>query len=224
MVFVISLSDIISIHAPRVGRDRNLQTARLNLSISIHAPRVGRDTFALQNSLQHLDFNPRAPCGARLCSSWASAETTAISIHAPRVGRDPEPPEEVQGNEYFNPRAPCGARRFAQQLLTFKAAISIHAPRVGRDLLFIAAVKRHDRFQSTRPVWGATSSALPARQTWSFQSTRPVWGATELCGQVAALRGISIHAPRVGRDRLPVRYGVDHAPFQSTRPVWGATT
>ena len=58
--------DHISIHAPRVGRDRgNLKTANKS-NISIHAPRVGRDVLAV-------------------VTLWADDR---ISIHAPRVGRD----------------------------------------------------------------------------------------------------------------------------------------
>ena len=34
---------MISIHAPRVGRDAGKPLFRIVLAISIHAPRVGRD-------------------------------------------------------------------------------------------------------------------------------------------------------------------------------------
>ena len=79
---------MISIHAPRVGRDSNswsmsvfsnvFQSTRpvwgatikpfftvTSITISIHAPRVGRDAMAKELGLIHV-----------------------ISIHAPRVGRD----------------------------------------------------------------------------------------------------------------------------------------
>ena len=79
--------------------------------ISIHAPRVGRDDlfdFLGLRGFKH--FNPRAPCGARphltiakfACLIFQSTRPVwgativkhhtrhviAISIHAPRVGRD----------------------------------------------------------------------------------------------------------------------------------------
>ena len=77
-------------------------------------------------------------------------------------------------------------------------------------------------FQSTLPVWGATTEGVfPA--TWArFQSTLPVWGATRLVAPFATGAGISIHAPRVGSDGS---IEVDRADqrFQSTLPVWGAT-
>ena len=56
--------------------------------------------------------------------------------------------------------------------------ISIHAPRVGRDKEGRAARIGAERFQSTRPVWGATISNAVPNLYIEFQSTRPVWGAT----------------------------------------------
>ena len=55
----------ISIHAPRVGRDRKFCREYFAGMISIHAPRVGRDVDEAVDTV---------------CA--------VISIHAPRVGRD----------------------------------------------------------------------------------------------------------------------------------------
>ena len=101
--------------------------------ISIHAPRAGRDTPMTWRSCSLGNFNPRAPCGARLGEG-------AI----------------LHGRRYFNPRAPCGARlgliRYGDSKYPFQSTrpvrgatftgagvftiveISIHAPRAGRDL------------------------------------------------------------------------------------------
>ena len=56
---------IISIHAPRVGRDKMFLHSAPCETISIHAPRVGRDLLP-----------------------WYIMWVENISIHAPRVGRD----------------------------------------------------------------------------------------------------------------------------------------
>ena len=37
-----------------------------------------------------------------------------------------------------------------------------------------------------------------------FQSTRPVWGATQCAAGGADMAGVSIHAPRVGREAKEV--------------------
>ena len=55
-------------------------------------------------------------------------------------------------------------------------------------------------FQSTRPVRGATTSFIFRWLLTSFQSTRPVRGATLEPFDTEATGGISIHAPRAGRD------------------------
>ena len=176
-----------------------LQLAR---DTSIHAPRVGRDFAA------HLPPSFRPPLQSTRPVWGATARTHArggarrlISIHAPRVGRDHQRCLTSQRRTHFNPRAPCGARP---------------EPRAAK-------FDRQPRFQSTRPVWGATR-----RDDY-------------LCQQCL----ISIHAPRVGRDHQPPPLSIaclyfnPRAPcgarpmssvftlkwrkFQSTRPVWGAT-
>ena len=57
---------LISIHAPRAGRDDKLLVDLFHESISIHAPRAGRDLLVSAGARRYLgNFNPRAPCGAR---------------------------------------------------------------------------------------------------------------------------------------------------------------
>ena len=56
--------------------------------ISIHAPRVGRDIKLEKMPTTSKDFNPRAPCGARPSQIGVEPQIEEISIHAPRVGRD----------------------------------------------------------------------------------------------------------------------------------------
>ena len=57
-----------------------------------------------------------------------------------------------------------------------------------------------NQFQSTLPVWGATTNISRMISRLIFQSTLPVWGATTL-SEVRPEAGV----------------------FQSTLPVWGAT-
>ena len=168
--------------------------------ISIHAPRVGRDNvFALFFARSVVFQSTRPVWGATMILS-AAEYLDDISIHAPRVGRDDMPQDRSPRRWHFNPRAPCGARR-GERAVTYHENI----------------------FQSTRPVWGATHVAtgltifvgyfnprapcgarrLPVfdiKVSAQFQSTRPVWGATGQVEIVEGSLGISIHAPRVGRD------------------------
>ena len=57
----------------------------------------------------------------------------------------------------------------------------------------------------------------------TFQSTRPAWGATPGNRDGGAVRRVSIHAPRVGRDGIRAAAVARAGRFQSTRPAWGAT-
>ena len=79
-------------------------------TISTHAPLAGRDYLPCRPRDTASDFNPRAPCGARL---------VALNAHAL--------------NSDFNPRAPCGARPELHDQGRAGVRISTHAPLAGRD-------------------------------------------------------------------------------------------
>ena len=169
--------------------------------ISIHAPRVGSDTTA---------FN--------------SFKTEVISIHAPRVGSDGQVPGHGHQGRNISIHAPrVGSDNSIQRSVRKDALISIHAPRVGSDRKSLYGKIRTHTFQSTLPVWGATSFGPACLQNFfyfnprspcgerpgkyilqlpgfRFQSTLPVWGATIISKYLEGRDGISIHAPRVGSD------------------------
>ena len=192
--------------------------------ISIHAPHTGRDQGIRLLLIDALNFNPRAPYGARhLIRTGVRLLQAAISIHAPHTGRD-----------------------LTRMLVVFRVRISIHAPHTGRD---DGQHTRHclfTKFQSTRPIRGATlvldtyhvsldyfnpRAPYGARQCTSltlgrnvqFQSTRPIRGATLALGQDIDGLLISIHAPHTGRDGILLELYLGHVLFQSTRPIRGAT-
>ena len=107
----VPLLPIISIHAPRVGRDCAIFAVTGSSGvISIHAPRVGRDVFTRHSATACRLFQSTRPVWGATETSRFSAFASAISIHAPRVGRDT-------------------SRGFSRT----NTVISIHAPRVGRD-------------------------------------------------------------------------------------------
>ena len=125
---------VISIHAPRVGRDIWLDDINCNDPISIHAPRVGRD------------LKERYPDGF-----------DSISIHAPRVGRDIWL-DDINCNDPISIHAPRVGRDLKERYPDGFDSISIHAPRVGRDDVASYYPHQMTLFQSTRPVWGATAN------------------------------------------------------------------
>ena len=191
------------------------------------------------------DFNPRSPCGERLVQDlnfaleqlefqstlpvWGATHhdelvqtAVQISIHAPRVGSDGFLLPGSIPQLHFNPRSPCGERRAARAGGVQQKHFNPRSP-CGERRRRGSRSCGGRQFQSTLPVWGATSK-------YFFDN----WG-----------RRISIHAPRVGSDRFPgcdflvsshfnprspcgerPRTAADlplTAAFQSTLPVWGAT-
>ena len=78
--------DIVSIHAPRVGRDEVRQRLYKARAVSIHAPRVGRDRVLVTNDLSYQCFNPRAPCGARLKKFCTLRQTAVFQSTRPMRG------------------------------------------------------------------------------------------------------------------------------------------
>ena len=192
----------ISIHSPRAGRDSALELLLALLKISIHSPRAGRDqTFLAGNEcLYDISIHsPRAGRDARNVSTFrtekvfqstlpAWGETTChdqreklrtISIHSPRMGRD-------------GPR-PLGSRRCP--------AISIHSPRMGRDLP-CGGTRCMLRYFNPLSPHGERQHGHQHGPIWMpFQSTLPAWGETWESSRSGRRKEISIHSPRMGRDK-----------------------
>ena len=127
-----------------------------------------------------------------------------ISIHAPLAGRDGREQRHDPQVAHFNPRAPCGAR-----------------PRCA------AVGTRSFRFQSTRPLRGATVTITPTRHVRAeFQSTRPLRGATPRMLRQRRITILHFNPRAPCGARRPRRRFLwqDQGEFQSTRPLRGATS
>ncbi len=128
-----------------------------------------------------LDFNPRAPSGARHgLIGWRKLPIN-FNPRAPSGARPTALPSARNGI-YFNPRAPSGARRtpypscrpsFAFQSTRSKRSatlnalgagigriISIHALQAERDEYAELSIAVQELFQSTRSKRSATSRAI----------------------------------------------------------------
>ena len=151
----------ISTHAPLAGRDRStagylcrpslfqptrpLRGATFPTSRKRYRSRAFQPTRPLRGATIILflfavlgwDFNPRAPCGARLLSCSFSHFLVGISTHAPLAGRD----ERVYNS-------------------VMRKLISTHAPLAGRDVYGGLYSTFGIGFQPTRPLRGATHQLL----------------------------------------------------------------
>ena len=189
----------ISIHAPRVGRDicRPVLTP-LTMTFQSTRPVWGATTRRWARRWGARHFNPRAPCGARPCRPSSPPPDPDFNPRAPCGARRRYTSSRMR-TPNFNPRAPCGARRSRRSGMARCRAFQSTRPVWGATLVGSVA-EETAAFQSTRPVWGATFPPPGPLLRNQFQSTRPVWGATRREQQREEDRGISIHAPRVGRD------------------------
>ncbi len=169
--------------------------------ISIHAPRVGSDltTGALPSWAVY--FNPRSPCGERPRRGQGLGRGVDISIHAPRVGSDRGHDLHKVRHRAFQSTLPVwgatletgsslvcdifqstlpvwGATRLVWEHWKQFMGISIHAPRVGSDRTGRPNCPSGEHFNPRSPCGERRrqDQHRPGRQI--FQSTLPVWGAT----------------------------------------------
>ncbi len=170
---------IVSIHAPRVGRDINAPTLYLaDSKVSIHAPRVGRDDASSCCLTVFAVFQSTRPVWGATDSCDCGGGGMEVSIHAPRVGRDAKK-DENQERQIVSIHAP----RVGRDMLLLRSygpnsLVSIHAPRVGRDAKLGIIFAWPQKVSIHAPRVGRDLSLLKALSV--------------LC--------VSIHAPRVGRD------------------------
>ena len=78
----------ISIHVLRVEDDLAVGCNGSTRHISIHVLRVEDDAIPVIVTFPPDDFNPRPPCGGRLCSCIFYHLSQLISIHVLRVEDD----------------------------------------------------------------------------------------------------------------------------------------
>ena len=79
------------------------------------------------------------------------------------------------------------------------------------------------KFQSTRPIRGATSLPSGRKLYYVISIHAPHTGRDAPAGAVVCIEVISIHAPHTGRDTPRTFSAFIPALFQSTRPIRGAT-
>ena len=192
----------ISIHAPHTGRDAARHCCGgWTRPFQSTRPIRGATIMSIMCPWDNSDFNPRAPYGARRLADHVGQDGQRISIHAPHTGRDPSKAAARSLGAYFNPRAPYGARLPSLPPAARRRRFQSTRPIRGATRVRCLAGSDGDGFQSTRPIRGATKVFIMQNVTPLFQSTRPIRGATP-----TTTRAI----PRVSG-------------FQSTRPIRGAT-
>ena len=235
----------VSIHAPRVGSDMACRRRAIFWRCfnprspcgerHFHPTRLhSRETF--QSTLpvwgatadgsgywrSIVEFQSTLPVWGATAATFPVHSAANVSIHAPRVGSDVPSPVRVISIYCFNPRSPCGERPTTIRSAPFLRSFNPRSPCGERPLKDIPLVAVYT-FQSTLPVWGATSAGCAQLSGNRFQSTLPVWGAT-LCKKLSAgsTRRFNPRSP-CGERQAFLTTGRLNTQFQSTLPVWGAT-
>ena len=172
-----------------------------DLDISIHAPLVGSDETNGGFCAIHMIFQSTLPLWGATC----------------RAGGAPI------CHKYFNPRSPCGERHGRVVFIGQALTISIHAPLVGSDRKEPLVTSCAVIFQSTLPLWGATTYSVylnisihnfnprspcgerrcSPRCPWyppDFNPRSPCGERPNQAADAFNSQRISIHAPLVGSD------------------------
>ena len=195
--------------------------------------------------ISSINFNPRAPCGARRYSVSTASEPSLFQPTRPLRGATGSAPQRLITRQ-ISTHAPLAGRDAFVAHRAHRHAISTHAPLAGRDrcwvlpcraqsyfnprapcgarLPFPSAWQRTLPFQPTRPLRGATCVELAVAEQMIFQPTRPLRGATTRTVHVD--RDQDYFNPRApcGARLLPCRASRTLQTFQPTRPLRGATT
>ena len=196
---------------PREGHDKATTITNFtSINFNPRAPRGARQVVSPYSPAAKKHFNPRAPRGARPLSGTMPVITRPISIHVPREGHD---------------AADTGT--------TGHQGISIHVPREGHDVTVSVNRGFNLRFQSTCPARGTTRSGVTIENITDDFNPRAPRGARPNTARLKPPEGvISIHVPREGHDKYhrhkahehPIsihvpREGHDSAVFRNTAAV-----
>ena len=143
-----------------------------------------------------------------------------ISIHAPRVGCDDRSFRDLPGVVNFNPRTPCGVRPRPVRSRKGATPISIHAPRVGCDAPPGAWCADRCDFNPRTPCGVRLTSFAHILPRGYFNPRTPCGVRHQAHHPVPCTHPISIHAPRVGCDKIFVQ-SVRKIPYFNPRTPCG---
>ena len=169
---------MISIHSPRMGRDRKrIAFMRMWIVFQSTLPAWG-ETYIAFGGARGGGFQSTLPAWGETRQLPFRRLEGGISIHSPRMGRD----------------AGIVDRDFPFGL------ISIHSPRMGRDRGNGAGPRERGYFNPFSPHGERPPMSKIAYQNLRISIHSPRMGRDESLRDSEAGLPISIHSPRMGRD------------------------
>ena len=226
-----------------MGRDIIIIIIIAGCWISIHSPRMGRDRPQPPAARPSQDFNPLSPHGERPVGCQLRGRRgnfNPLSPHGERLLSR----RERRGRDRFQSTLPAWGETGGAGRAGNSAEFQSTLPAWGETGRQGDAQRQDVDFNPLSPHGERRCSPAPARRARRFQSTLPAWGETKTMGTLPIHLMISIHSPRMGRDQfrrvgdLLVVISI-HSPrmgrdmdvralkaamtFQSTLPAWGET-
>ena len=162
---------------PREGHDYSLAGMYRQRQISIHVPREGHDPKQTALLLPDIDFNPRAPRGARLKNAVIRGHSCQFQSTCPARGTTLVIAKQ-DGSAFISIHVPREGHDAPALIIHQQPTISIHVPREGHDQPQMPPTVRRQLFQSTCPARGTTKKRRNLHIIPSFQSTCPARGTT----------------------------------------------
>ena len=148
-----------------------------------------------------ISFQSTRPSRGATAVDLVDLAVVLISIHAPLAGRDLLDSIMLLRPRNFNPHAPHGARRRQRQRVNTAKNISIHTPLTGRDSIPTVPGGSWIYFNPRAPCGARRLIRITARRSLDFNPRAPRGARHTGHPDPAGRPGISIHAPREGRDR-----------------------
>ena len=211
--------------------------------VSIHAPRAGRDHDFSPFQKCFTCFNPRAPCGARHIYHDVSFSILAFQSTRPVRGATDlgtsleinlafQSTRPVRGatkynithtalNVFQSTRPVRGATHRTRQS-TYRLTVSIHAPRAGRDARPQRRARSTPCFNPRAPCGARRRVIGDCQQLARFNPRAPCGARRTIRSSRSVIRSFNPRAPCGARLITPEQFAA-LLKFQSTRPVRGAT-
>ncbi len=230
--------------APRGARLMTPVTKPGEIMVSIHAPRAGRDRPRPPSATPNRRFNPRAPRGARHVPVDAAADCTSFNPRAPRGARHDDGQSVLMPDEFQSTRPARGATAVTnpglKAVVEFQSTrpargatgrqhrppadnhvsihapragrdrrrlgehppsrVSIHAPRAGRDRNPVVNQALVRRFNPRAPRGARPTGASSPPAGRGFNPRAPRGARRPRLRSHTLTPRVSIHAPRAGRD------------------------
>ena len=161
---------------PAWGETGDRGRVTVSTLISIHSPRMGRDVA--DHGVECKTFQSTLPAWGETTAEEYRAELEDISIHSPRMGRDPADGAEPERGHHFNPLSPHGERPSGRLMVSVPPAFQSTLPAWGETATSRWPSAPTD-FNPLSPHGERPPSPVSShRREMPFQSTLPAWGET----------------------------------------------